>query len=88
MQEVMMPEIDSSLVGKRITMCFELVLEDESLDMLWCRGVIEDATGGSYDIVTIRWDKDFLCEGEPEVQNHKLLVRKYNPKLGKCVNVA
>ena len=78
MQEITMPDNDCNLVGKRISMFFEVVLVDESADLLWCNGVITDVTDGSSNIVTIRWDRECLCDGEPEVQYHKLSQRKYN----------
>ena len=40
----------------------------------------------NYNIVTIRWDKACLYNGEPEVKNHKLMVRKLNHKPNQAVN--
>ena len=77
-----MPKVDESLVDSRIEQLWEFKEPDGTKVPVWCKGTVVGIKAGS--VVHIKWDADYLREGDPEVSEEKLLIEKWN----KCVETA
>ena len=67
-------------------MCFEYQ-DDEGTKMLqWCRGVIESIVSdksltGNYIVVTIKWNDEYVKQGDRNPTKEKLRKKDYNPEM-------
>jgi hypothetical protein len=72
--------------GFKIDMCFEY-RDDEGTKMLqWCRGVIESIISdksltGNYIVVMIKWNDEYVKQGDRNPTKEKLRKKDYNPEM-------
>jgi len=71
-----MPDIDETLINFRIEQLWEFIENDSSAVLQWCKGTIVGVKKDNK--VHIKWDKESLRDGDPEITQEKLLVTKWN----------
>jgi hypothetical protein len=84
MQRIVMPDIDSTLVGFRIEKLFEYSEIDGITYFDWCHGEVISVNGDKIKYATIRWDKDCLRPRDCSTTREKLLQTKWNPAQAKA----
>ena len=79
-QTLIMPKVDTSLVGFNIEYCFTYFDDDGSTYDAWCDGIVEKVINEKTRMVLIRWNEKKVHEGDQLVSRHKLGIRSWNPK--------
>jgi hypothetical protein len=94
MQPTSMPNVDASLVGVRLDVCFRYDLDEGGHELRWCQGEVTLVSDGSNlpipnkrnakykagEAVAIRWDANEECNELPSETVQKLPKSKWNPK--------
>ena len=82
-QQVSIPAVDHTLVGKNIEMIFELIEPDGTCCLEWCEGnviSVPKAEGKKKNTVTVGWNEKHLKGAENETSDVILMPSLWNPK--------
>ena len=80
LQPNVMPNVDKSLVGFPIEVCFEYDGEDGAPFTAWCDGTVMSVINEKTRMVLIKWNEKKVAEGDAQTSKHKLGIRGWNPK--------
>lgn len=81
MQEVNMPDIDSSFVGYKIEILFEYTDNDGSSLVNWYNGEVSEIVNEKRRIVKVKWNECCLGQNDEVESKQKLQQTKWNPKV-------
>ena len=70
------PNVDEHLIDVRIEQYWNYTEPDWKVVPVWCKGVVVAVKNNSK--VHIRWDDDYVANGDPKVTEERLLVTKWN----------
>ena len=73
------PNIDGSLIDRRMEQRWDFKEPSGKVVPMWCKGTIVAVKGNSR--VHIRWDDNYVREGETNVTEERLLVSKWNKQV-------
>ena len=76
------PNVDETLIGSRIEMCWVYTEQNGTKVKVWCKGLVVAVLKSNK--VHVQWDTDYLHPGESKISKEKLLKTKWNKHTEKC----
>ena len=73
------PNVDGGLIDRRMEQRWDFKEPNGKVVPMWCRGTIVGVKGNSR--VHIRWDDDYVREGETNITEERFLVSKWNKQV-------
>ena len=71
------PELNEDFIGTNIEQLWNFTKNNGTTECIWCKGtVVSKSNNEKYPKIRIKWDKVYLCPGEPEVSEEILLKTK------------
>ena len=73
------PFVDGGILYRRIEQWWDFKETNEKVVPMWCRGTVVAAKRNSK--VHIRWDGNYVREGEPNIMEKRFFVSKWNKQV-------
>ena len=78
-QRIAAPKLDKSLIGFKLEKLFEYTEPDGSVVPQWCHGEVIGVKNEKTGTFKVKWNEQFIGEGEKDWSFEKLLETKWNP---------
>ena len=78
-QQIRCPTFNKRFVGFRIEMLFEFTESDGTTYVDWCHGVVTGIVNQVKSLVKIKWNEEFVLDGEPDETIEPIPEGKWNP---------